>query len=527
MPPDTRHRRLLANRYQLIELAGSGAMGQVYRAEDKLLGGVTVAVKFLSQALLNQKMKERFEREATISALLGEKSSHIVRVKDYGLDEKEIPFYVMEFLQGDSLSDVIKYRPLVVDRFLKVVRQICFGLECAHKGILYQGELCPIIHRDIKPSNILIVEDAALGELVKILDFGIAKLIQAEESQTQAFMGTLAYCSPEQMEGKELDNRSDIYSLGIMMYEMLTGDMPLFPDNSSFGGWYEAHHHTKPQPMNPSHRVPPAIEALVMKCLAKSPNARPQKIDEVLRAIEAIEAAPGSQAKTANQARPANQVKPLPDIDPTIINLPDNSGPTLVADKTLSRATLPGVKETCLQMGWPQDKPVQKIVFPQVLRASEGTFATLWVMLDQQDILSRMTSIRYNQFLMMTSPHPMILWITVLYHREHGPRWLPCYLDLKTSSGQRLATLLGEGSRYWILFFALENPQQCQQSMTATIAPNQCKLLKEWAQNSQTMPGGKPQITKRLLKQEFEKLKPKIVAKLANVNPAYAKDVSS
>jgi eukaryotic-like serine/threonine-protein kinase len=527
MPPDTRHRRLLANRYQLIELAGSGAMGQVYRAEDKLLGGVTVAVKFLSQALLNQKMKERFEREATISALLGEKSSHIVRVKDYGLDEKEIPFYVMEFLQGDSLSDVIKYRPLVVDRFLKVVRQICFGLECAHKGILYQGELCPIIHRDIKPSNILIVEDAALGELVKILDFGIAKLIQAEESQTQAFMGTLAYCSPEQMEGKELDNRSDIYSLGIMMYEMLTGDMPLFPDNSSFGGWYEAHHHTKPQPMNPSHRVPPAIEALVMKCLAKSPNSRPQKIDEVLRAIEAIEAAPGSQAKTANQARSANQVKPLPDIDPTIINLPDNSGPTLVADKTLSRATLPGVKETCLQMGWPQDKPVQKIVFPQVLRASEGTFATLWVMLDQQDILSRMTSIRYNQFLMMTSPHPMILWITVLYHREHGPRWLPCYLDLKTSSGQRLATLLGEGSRYWILFFALENPQQCQQSMTATIAPNQCKLLKEWAQNSQTMPGGKPQITKRLLKQEFEKLKPKIVAKLANVNPAYAKDVSS
>ena len=521
MPPDTRHRRLLANRYQLIELAGSGAMGQVYRAEDKLLGGVTVAVKFLSQALLNQKMKERFEREATISALLGEKSSHIVRVKDYGLDEKEIPFYVMEFLQGESLSDVIKYRPLSIDRFLKVVRQICFGLESAHKGILYQGELCPIIHRDIKPSNILIVEDAALGELVKILDFGIAKLVQSEESQTQAFMGTLAYCSPEQMEGKELDNRSDIYSLGIMMYEMLTGDMPLFPDNSSFGGWYEAHHHTKPQPMNPIHRVPSAIEALVMKCLAKSPHSRPQKIDEVLRAIEAIEAVPASQPK------PANQVKPLPNFDPTIINLPDNSGPTIIADRTLSRTTLPAVKETCLQMGWPQDKPVQKIVFPQVLRASEGTFATLWVMLDQQDILSRMTSIRYNQFLMMTSPHPMILWITVLYHREHGPRWLPCYLDLKTSSGQRLANLLGEGSKYWILFFSLENPQRCQQSMTATIAPNQCKLLKEWAENSQMLPGGKPQITKRLLKQEFEKLKPKIVGKLANVNPAYAKDISS
>ncbi|ALJ66974.1 sll1574 [Synechocystis sp. PCC 6803] len=102
MTPDSRHRRLLANRYQLVELVGSGAMGQVYRAEDKLLGGVTVAVKFLSQALLNPRMKERFEREATISALLGEKSIHIVRVRDYGLDEKEIPFYVMEYLQGEN-----------------------------------------------------------------------------------------------------------------------------------------------------------------------------------------------------------------------------------------------------------------------------------------------------------------------------------------------------------------------------------------------------------------------------------------
>ena len=527
MPPDTRHRRLLANRYQLIELAGSGAMGQVYRAEDKLLGGVTVAVKFLSQALLNQKMKERFEREATISALLGEKSSHIVRVKDYGLDEKEIPFYVMEFLQGESLSDIIKFRPLVITRFLKVVRQICFGLEVAHKGILYQGELCPIIHRDIKPSNILVVEDAALGELVKILDFGIAKLVQSEESQTQAFMGTLAYCSPEQMEGKELDNRSDIYSLGIMMYEMLTGDMPIFPDNSSFGGWYEAHHHTKPQPIHPSHRVPPAIETLIMNCLAKSPSSRPQKIDEVLRAIEAFEANSINQPNPVNQSNQSNQSKPLALEDQTVFNLPDNSGPTIIADKNRSRSTLPGVKETCMQMGWPQDKPVQKIVFPHIMPASEGTFATLWVMLEQQDILSRMTSIRYNQFLMMTTPHPMILWITVLYNNEHGPRWLPCYLDLKTSSGQRLTNLLGEGRQYWILFFALENPQKCQQSMTATIAPNQCKLLKEWAASSHSMEGGKAQITKRLLKQEFEKLKPKIVAKLANVNPIYTKEISN
>lgn len=512
MPPDSRHRRLLANRYQLIELVGSGAMGQVYRAEDKLLGGVTVAVKFLSQALLNHRMKERFEREATISALLGERSIHIVRVRDYGLDEKEIPFYVMEFLQGDSIGDIIKYHPLPAERFIKITRQICFGLNCAHKGILYQGEMCPIVHRDIKPSNILLVQDAALGELVKILDFGIAKLVQAEESQTQAFMGTLAYCSPEQMEGKELDNRSDIYSLGIMMYEMLTGEMPLFPANSSFGGWYEAHHHTKPQPFHPSHRVLPSLAALIMSCLAKLPKDRPQTVDEVLKGLEAIEASLTVPAIPSNKA--------------SVSDFADNQE-TIVAslEPPVQKQGTP-IQELCKQMGWPPDKPHQKIVFPHLLRAQEGTFASLWVMLEQEDILARMTSIRYNQFLMLSNPHPMILWITVLYRKESGPRWLPCYLDLKTPSGQRLANLLGQAGNYWLLFFALENPQRCQQILPATIAPNQCKLLMEWAITSQALEGSKPQVTKRLLKQEFEKLKPKIVAKLSTINPSFNKEVS-
>jgi len=178
MTPDPNNGRLLANRYQLVELVGKGAMGRVYQAKDMLLGGVTVAVKFLSQTLLNQKMRDRFEREATICAVLGEQSIHIVRVRDYGVDETEIPFYVMEFLQGDSLSDVLRDRPLSVPRFLNITRQICLGLQRAHQGILLDGELCPIIHRDIKPSNISIVQDTTLGELVKILDFGIAKLLQ-------------------------------------------------------------------------------------------------------------------------------------------------------------------------------------------------------------------------------------------------------------------------------------------------------------------------------------------------------------
>ena len=488
---ESHQRRLLANRYQLVDLVGSGAMGQVYCAEDKLLGGVTVAVKFLSQALLNSKMRDRFEREATVSALLGEKSNHIVRVRDYGVDEKEIPFYVMEFLKGESLSEVIKFRPLSLSRFLKITRQICFGLECAHRGIMFEGEMCPIIHRDIKPSNVLVVQDPALGELVKILDFGIAKLIQSGEAQTQSFMGTLAYCSPEQIEGKELDSRSDIYSLGVMMYEMLTGEMPIFPENSSFGGWYEAHHYAKPKPIPDQVNLPSALEHLIFQCMAKAPNDRPQTATDILKQLEKLEP---HQAESQQETLVATPKKPI--------------------DKSTAKKTAPKLDDLCLKMTWPEDKPQQKIVFPHVIRVPEGKFASLWVMLEEEDIANRLSSIRYNQFVFITNPHPMVLWITVLYHREHGPRWLPCYLDLKTTSGQRFARMLGESGLYWILFFALKKGKRCQHVLSTTIAPTQCQNLQEWADKSQLLRGGKPQITKRMLKQEFEKLKPSIENKL-------------
>lgn len=242
---DSNINRLIAKRYQLRELIGSGAMGKIYRAKDILLGGVPVAVKFLSLSVQNHQkihLQERFEREAKTSALLGQKSIHIVRVMDYGVDEDSTPFYVMEYLKGKNLSDVIRYQTLSLARFLSLLRQISLGLQCAHQGISVDGKVCPIIHRDIKPSNILIVQDSSFGELAKILDFGIAKLLQSDSTQTNYYMGTFAYSSPEQMEGNELDNRSDIYSLGIMMFEMLTNKIPIHSNTDSFGGWYKAHH---------------------------------------------------------------------------------------------------------------------------------------------------------------------------------------------------------------------------------------------------------------------------------------------
>ena len=248
---DNNFGRRLANRYELMDSIGQGSMGKVYLAEDMLLGGVPVAVKFLAQTLLNERMTQRFMREAMTCAQLGNNSIHVVRVTDYGVADDEIPFYVMEYLKGKNLGQVIQPQPLPVPRFLGFIRQICLGLETAHRGITLNGQVVPIIHRDIKPSNILVTKSTSVGELVKILDFGIAKLLQVDNSeQTSSFMGTLAYASPEQMEGQELDNRSDIYSLGIMMYQMLTGALPFRPSSNTFGGWYKAHRSQEPIPLD-------------------------------------------------------------------------------------------------------------------------------------------------------------------------------------------------------------------------------------------------------------------------------------
>lgn len=491
---------LIAKRYQIQELIGTGAMGRVYRANDILLGGVPVAVKFLSLSIHNHRLKvqERFEREAKTSALLSQKSIHIVRVMDYGVDDNGNAFYVMEYLIGKSLSDVIRLQPLSLPRFLSMARQISLGLQCAHQGIPVDDQICPIIHRDIKPSNILVNQDSSFGELVKILDFGIAKLVQSDSARTNCYLGTLAYSSPEQMEGQELDNRSDIYSLGVMMFEMLTGKIPVQADSDSFGGWYRAHHSQPPRSFAttaPRLKLPTVVENLVMNCLAKSPSDRPQSITEILQTLISLEQRHG--------------VSPIEQhIGETLIKQ------TLIPP-TESFGEVQSATEICQLTSWPQDKPIANIVFPHPISVKNKLIPALWVMLPQEEIQKRLQSTRYNQFLFITSPHPMMLWITVLHNREHGPKWFPYYFDLKTIQGQEATKLLAETGAYRLLLFTRESPQHPSNCLLISIAPAQCQLLQEWLNLSQNLvSSAEPQVSKSLLKEEFEKLKPQLLIKL-------------
>ncbi|MBW4521056.1 MAG: serine/threonine protein kinase [Scytolyngbya sp. HA4215-MV1] len=504
--------RLLSNRYQLVELIGRGAMGRVYRAEDTLLGGV-VAVKFLAQTLLNRKMRDRFKTEATTCAQLGQKSIHIVRVMDYGVNEEEVPFYVMEYLQGESLSDIINNQPMAVLRFLSLARQICLGLQCAHEGIRIDNQVCPVIHRDIKPSNILVSQDASLGELVKILDFGISKMLQADGAGTTSYMGTLAYSSPEQMEGKELDARSDIYSLGVMMYEMLTGKMPLQAETHSFGSWYKAHHFQPPRAFgvfNLTQKLPNGLEELVMRCLEKSPHDRPQSIHDVLKALTPLEQYYSGNRQLSKDIgeRLAKEV---------------SSGVRTVKPTPKSNDSSSSSEDVCRLSSWPKNKPIAQIVFPQILTSSQGKLATLWVMLQEEEIETlkayRLYNKVYKNFLCSMAPHPMVLWLTAVYNRFHhiekGPRWLRCYLDLKDPLGHEMLRLLSTQGEYQVLFFALEKPQNCAHVITVKLPMAQCNLMQEWVITSRNWHSiGEPTMSKNMLQAEFEKLKPKVSAEL-------------
>jgi eukaryotic-like serine/threonine-protein kinase len=345
-----------------------------------------------------------------------------------------------------------------------------------------------------------------MGEMAKILDFGIAKIVSDQEnnSQTQSFMGTLAYCSPEQIEGTDLDNRSDIYSLGITMFEMLTGEMPILAESHSIGGWFKAHHFQPPlrfEEARPGLNLPPELEEIVLACLAKKREQRPQSAQELLEQLHALEQAT------------SHRLGSFAAIAPTLADEEDET--EFVGDAAHAQTALLSLEETCWQSSWPKDKPIGEIVFPRIVSTNVSSAATLWVMLPQVDIDRRLLNGRYNNFLLTTSPHPVMLWITAIYDPELGTRWLPCYLDMKQPAAQEMALLLSESGCYPLLFFPIEAPEQCTNVMTLTIDPYQRQLLRQWVQASQLAISTAPMtVSKRALKTEFEKFKPQIIKKI-------------
>ena len=264
-----------AGRYELREELGRGAMGVVYHAHDPMIGReVAVKTMHLSEAgtgMSREELVGRFQTEARAAGLL----THPNIVVIYDAGEEEGLFYItMERVEGRSLQAMLDARQLFpLPRVMKMMEQVCSALDFAHQH--------GVVHRDIKPANLMLTAD----DTVKITDFGTAKILQFGTAQTVHVMGTPSYMSPEQVKGNPVDGRSDIFSLGVILYELMTGEKP-FPGQNITTVIYKIINEDPIPPQSLDSSIHPGLSAVISRALAKDPAARFQNCRELLDALK-------------------------------------------------------------------------------------------------------------------------------------------------------------------------------------------------------------------------------------------------
>jgi eukaryotic-like serine/threonine-protein kinase len=335
-PPDELAGRLLDGKYQLLARIGAGGMGAVYQARRVHIGD-EVAVKVLHAHYVTEASAvERFRREARAAAMLRHPS--VVAIYDFGEARGNDPaFIVMELVDGVSLRALLqRERRLPPERAVALMREICAGVGAAHRH--------HVVHRDLKPDNVIVTAPAHTGEFekVKVLDFGIAKLrdLTPDQSLTQTgtVLGTPYYMSPEQCRGDALDARSDVYSLGAMLYEMMAGQPP-FTANTITG--VVAKHLTEtPTPLSQYVAVAPALEASIMRALAKDPNWRQTDAIAFARDLQSALQSPGPRVI---DIMPEPRVSQPPSEPTVFVPPPHATVPSRAAQTVVSAsASMPG-----------------------------------------------------------------------------------------------------------------------------------------------------------------------------------------
>ncbi|MCC6216844.1 MAG: protein kinase [Polyangiaceae bacterium] len=281
--PDARVGSVVAERYRIVALLGEGGMGVVYRAEHVHMRK-PVALKVLHRELTaNQEVVARFEREAIAAGRI--EHANVASATDFGRLEDGSFYLVLELIGGRSLREVIDGGGLPVRRALHVVEQVALALDAAHRA--------GIVHRDLKPDNVMLVEREGDPDFVKVLDFGIAKLSAGEAGEPQLtqvghVFGTPEYMAPEQAQGGTVDARADVYALGIVLYELLTGRTPFAGDDLVVVLARQLTEAPAPLP----ETVPAVLRGLVESMLAKDPSARVQTADEVAARLRELLADP-------------------------------------------------------------------------------------------------------------------------------------------------------------------------------------------------------------------------------------------
>ena len=329
-PPRDIAGTLLLDRYRLIKKLGEGGMGAVYLAEHVTIKKIC-AIKVLNPEYAHKAdLVERFLQEARAASMIAHEN--VVEITDFGAAPNGSVFFVMEMLVGEDLADTIRRdAPMPWSRIAPMALQICRALGAAHaKGI---------VHRDMKPENCFRIERSGNPDFIKVLDFGIAKVTTEDPdgtagrlTNTGMIFGTPTYMSPEQAQGQRVDHRSDIYALGVILYEMLTGKVPFSADN--FMGILTKHMFD--QPVAPSEVAPeagilPEVEALVLKALQKDRGFRFQSMQELAQAILAV----GTGAEPVNVVAEA-RARPISEGRPTAFLSRASTGPGLHASQEVT-----------------------------------------------------------------------------------------------------------------------------------------------------------------------------------------------
>jgi serine/threonine-protein kinase len=260
-------------KYRVRSLLGEGSMGTVYLAHDPDLDR-EVAVKVMAGASgRDPRLRERLEREARAGAKLHH--PNIVTVHDLGYDANGAPFIAMELLDGSDLQHLSESGGLALGRKIEILIQVCAGLAHAHGS--------GIVHRDIKPANIFVLKDGT----AKIMDFGVARWMETQRTQSGLVVGTAGYISPEQLRGKPADGRSDIFSLGVVLFELLTLQA-LFPGDNIEAVFFKTLGKEAPTVLDPNGKELPALQAILKRSLAKDAEARYGSAEEMRKALRAF-----------------------------------------------------------------------------------------------------------------------------------------------------------------------------------------------------------------------------------------------
>ena len=281
--------------YKIIEKLGEGGMGIVYKTQDLKLDRF-VALKFLPPHLTSSEdEKQRFIHEAKAASAL--QHNNICNIHEIDETEDGQLFICMDYYEGDTLDKRITEKPLPIDEATDIAIQIAQGLAKAHEK--------DIVHRDIKPANIMLTSDG----VVKILDFGLAKLsTQTKLTKESTTLGTVSYMSPEQAKGEEVDYRTDIWSLGVILYEMLTGQLP-FKGEYESAVIYSILNDTQEPVTGLRTGMPMELERIINKCLQKNPANRYQHVDELMVDLRSIKRESESASIPTKMAHPSKRSK--------------------------------------------------------------------------------------------------------------------------------------------------------------------------------------------------------------------------